>query len=174
MRLFTVAIVLTLTLASTQLTAHDYMGMEPVIIDAKLLEGVTNEDGETIKILLGTEETAGQYTLFSDSFADKTEVGLHKHDWHDEAFYVIKGSFEVINGDENEKHVVTADSVVFTPRGTKHYWKALEPDSKFLVIYTPGGWEHFFEAVTNLTPEQLEDKEFMEEFMISYDEHLFQ
>ena len=41
--------------------AHDYMGMEPLIVDAKEIEGITNEDGETIKILLRTEDTAAPY-----------------------------------------------------------------------------------------------------------------
>ena len=154
--------------------ARDYLGMEPKIIDAKKIEGVTNPEGETIKILLGTEDTAGQYTLFSDEFADITSIPMHKHDWHDEVFYVIRGKYEVINGDENNKTLVDEDSVVFTPRGTTHAWKALEPNSKILVFYTPGGWEHFFEAVIKLTPEQREDKAFMAEFLNSYDEHIFQ
>ena len=128
-----------LTVYWTAASAHDYMGMEPLIVDAKEIEGVTNEDGETIKILLRTEDTAGQYTVFSDTFADQTSVGLHKHDWHDEAFYVIRGSYSVVNGDENVRHTVTEDTIVFTPRGTVHAWTALEPDSKFLVILHPRG-----------------------------------
>ena len=43
-------------------SARDYMGMEPIIVDAKEIEGVTSESGETIKILLRAEDTAGQYT----------------------------------------------------------------------------------------------------------------
>jgi hypothetical protein len=78
----------------------------------------------------------------------------------------------VVNGNEHQKVVVDEDTVVFTPRGTIHSWTALEADSKFLVVYTPGGWEHFYEAVRALTPKQREDEEFMEEFMLSYDEHL--
>lgn len=166
------AIALTLSWAAA--SAHDYLGMEPLIVDAKEIEGVTNEDGETIKILLRTQDTAGQYTVFSDQFADRTSVGLHKHDWHDEAFYVIRGSYSVINGDENVRHTVTEDTIVFTPRGTVHSWTALEPDSKFLVIYTPGGWDHFFEAVNQLTEEQRNDAEFMDAFLLSYDEIYFQ
>ena len=165
------AFVLTAIWAATG--AHDYMGMEPLIVDAKEIEGITNDDGETIKILLRTEDTAGQYTVFSDTFAARTSVGLHKHDWHDEAFYVIRGSYSVVNGDENVRHTVTEDTIVFTPRGTVHAWTALEPDSKFLVIYTPGGWDHFFEAVGQLTDEQRDDAEFMDEFLLSYDEIYF-
>ena len=155
-------------------SARDYMGMEPIIVDAKEIEGVTSESGETIKILLRAEDTAGQYTVISDRFADQTSVGLHKHDWHDEAFYVIRGSYSIVNGDENVRHTVTEDTMVFTPRGTVHAWTALEPDSKFILIYTPGGWEHYFESVGQLTEEQRNDEEFMEEYRLSYDSIYFQ
>ena len=102
-------------------SARDYMGMEPIIVDAKEIEGVTSESGETIKILLRAEDT-----------------------------------------------------MVFTPRGTVHAWTALEPDSKFILIYTPGGWEHYFESVGQLTEEQRNDEEFMEEYRLSYDSIYFQ
>ena len=149
--------------------AHDYMGMEPLIVDAKEIVGVTTADGETVKILLRTGHTAGQYTAFSTAFADQASTRLHKHDWHDEAFYVVRGSFSVVNGDKNVRHTVTEDSMVFTPRGTLHAWTALEPDSKFIVIYTPGGWDQFAGAAMRLTEEQRNDEAFMDEFLLSHD-----
>ena len=158
-----------LTISWTAASARDYMGMEPLIVDAKEMEGITNENEETINILLRAADTAGQYSVFTDVFAGQTSVGLHKHDWHDEAFYVIRGSYSIVNGDENVRHTVTEDTMVFTPRGTVHAWTALEPDSKILVIYTPGGWENFSDAIGQLTEEQRNDEEFMDEFRLSYD-----
>lgn len=157
--------------------AADFMGMKPKILReadietrARSIEDVEAGNDQVIKILLGTEDTAGQFTMFSDVFPTaEGEVAAHSHEWHDEAFYVIRGKYEVQNGDL-EKQIVGPNTVVFSPRGSLHAWKSLEADSKMLVVYTPGGWEHFYEAVINLTPEQKEDKKFMKQFMKSYDE----
>ena len=154
-------------------SARDYMGMEPVIVDAKEIEGVTNASGETIKILLRADDTAGQYTVISDEFADQTSVGLHKHDWHDEGFYVIRGSYSISQpGDENVgiRHARIEVSLLdgTHPRLTR--WNRQQVH----LIYTPGGWEHYFEAAGQLTEEQRNDEEFMAEFRLSYDAIYFQ
>lgn len=157
-------------LLASGLQARDYMGMEPKVLKEADAPDYTNPEGETIKMLLQVHETAGQFTMFSDTFKDQTSVDPHHHKWHDEAFYVIRGSFIVSNGDLEETQIVTADTVVWTPRGTEHTWTANEPDSKFLVVYTPGGWDEFIEAWYALSDEQKEDEAFVDEFLQSYDE----
>jgi quercetin dioxygenase-like cupin family protein len=162
---------------TTVALARNYMDMEPKIIDeadvvteAEAIESDEEQD-QIIRILLGTEDTAGQYTMFSDTFKEKGgKVPAHTHDWHDEAFYVTRGQFKIVNGDMGER-TVGPNTLVFTPRGSVHAWESLEDDSHFVVFYTPGGWEHFYQAVRKLTPEQREDEAFMEGFMSSYDEN---
>jgi hypothetical protein len=39
-----------------------------------------------------------------------------------------------------------------------------------LIIYTPGGWDHYYREAIKLTPEQMEDEDFMKQFEESYDE----
>ena len=157
---------------------REYMGMEPLIVresdirvEAEAIEEITDANVQILKVLLGTEETAGQFTMFSDVFPlAGGKVPPHTHNWHDETFYVIRGSFRALNGDMGT-HVVGANTVVFTPRGQLHEWESLEDDSKFLVFYTPGGWEHYYNAVRELTDEQRADDEFMKNFQESYDEY---
>lgn len=158
-------------ISMTGLQARDYMNMEPKIMTEAEAPDYTNDVGESIKMLLQVHETAGQFTMFTDTFQDKTTVGAHHHNWHDETFYVIRGSFEIANGDLEDKQIVTEGTVVFTPRGTEHTWTANEPDSKVLVVYTPGGWDQFIDAWYQLTDEQKEDEAFVDEFLKSYDEN---
>lgn len=158
---------------------REYMGMEPLIVresdihvpGAEGIESDEESNQQILRVLLGTEETAGQFTMFSDVFPRAGgKVPPHRHNWHDETFYVIRGSFRALNGDMGAE-VVGPNTVVFTPRGQLHEWESLEDDSKFLVFYTPGGWEHYYNAVRELSEEQRADEEFMRQFQESYDEY---
>jgi len=168
-----ILIIMLILCAHTSMNAYsrDYMDMKPIILEEKNAPDYTNAQGETIKMLLKAHDTAGQYTMFSDTFKDTTAVPLHEHQWHDEAFYVVRGSYEIVNGNPDEIEIVSAGTVVFAPRGTLHKWTAVEPDSKFLVVYTPGGWDHFREAWENVDAEKKKDEAFVKEFLESYDEY---
>lgn len=158
---------------------REYMGMVPLIISesdievpgAETIEGSDDSNRQVLRILLGTDDTAGQFTMFSDIFPTAGgRVPPHMHNWHDEVFYVTRGSFRVTNGDLGTQ-IVGANSVVFSPRGQLHEWESMEDDSKFVVFYTPGGWEHYYNAVRELSDEQRADDAFMKEFQESYDEY---
>lgn len=161
-----------------QTQAHDYMELTPKIVresniqsDAINIEADRNNE-QVIKILLGTEDTAGDFTMFSDVFTEEgSVVPLHHHNWHDEAFYVVSGRFEVFLGSEDNKEIVGPGTAIFVPRGTRHGFKSLEENSKVLVVYTPGGWEHGYREGLELTPEQRKDKEFMKQFREGHDNH---
>lgn len=151
--------------------ARDYMGLTPKVVRESEIQGdATNIEAERnneqiIKILLTAEDTSGDYSMFSDVFTEKDSVvPLHHHNWHDEAFYIISGSFEIWIGSEDDKETIGPGTALFVPRGTRHGFKSLEENSKLLVVYTPGGWEHGYYEGRELTPEQREDKDFMKQF----------
>ena len=77
---------------------------------------------------------------------------------------------EVILGSEDKKEIVDPGTAIFVPRGALHGLKSLEENSKLLIIYTPGGWDHYYREAIKLTPEQMEDEDFMKQFEESYDE----
>ena len=62
------------------------------------------------------EDTAGQYTMFSDAFTNEGSlVPLPNHRQLDEALYEVSGRFEVVNGNGKEKEVVGPGMMVFLP-----------------------------------------------------------
>lgn len=161
-----------------QAQARDYMDLAPKVVresetqsDAVNIEADRNNE-QIIKILLSAEDTAGDYSMFSDVFTEKDSVvPLHHHNWHDEAFYVISGSFEIWLDSEDNKEIAGPGTALFVPRGTRHGFKSLEENSKLLIVYTPGGWEYGYREGRELTKEQRDDKVFMKQFRESHDNH---
>ncbi len=163
-----------------QAEARDYMNMKPKIVrESEIQSGATNVEAaqnneQVVKILLTADDTAGGFSMFSDVFQKGSLVPLHAHNWHDEAFYVVSGRFEVVLGNKDKKEIVGPGTAIFVPRGTPHGFESLDDNCKFLVMYTPGGWEHYYRETLKLTPEQREDKDFMKQFKESYDNYALQ
>ncbi|MEV7817526.1 MULTISPECIES: cupin domain-containing protein [Streptomyces] len=66
---------------------------------------------------------------------------LHKHG--DEAFYLLKGELEFLNGDDT--FMASEGDFVFVPRGTRHRFKNVgTEDVTMAFLFTPGGPESFF------------------------------
>lgn len=157
--------------------AEDYLGMQPIVIHDEDVPWIDSPAaaGEQVKVYLGTEDTAGQFTFITSKFnSGDTVITPHKHNWHDETFYVVRGSFRVVNGDVDEEFIVGEGATVFSPRGTWHAWEANEPDSQLIMFYTPSGFDKVLPAALELTPEQRRDRQFMQEFGLRYDSIRYQ
>ncbi len=138
---------------------------------ATTVEEAENND-QIIRILLGADDTGGQYTFFSDVFPEaESLVPLHMHALHDETFYIISGSFEVTLGSTDNKSIATAGTAIFVPREVLHAFRTLEDNSKLVIVYTPGGWEDYYNASLELTDEQKNDEAFMKQFRESWDSY---
>ncbi len=169
-------------LLACQTETHDetteHLNMEAKIVresdiqsGATTVEEAENND-QIIKILLGADDTGGQYTFFSDVFPEpESIVPLHKHALHDETFYIVSGSFEVTLGSNEDKSIATPGTAIFVPRETLHAFRTLEDNSKLVIVYTPGGWEDYYNASLELTDEQKNDEAFMKEFRESWDSY---
>ena len=168
-------------IACQSVTPHatsESMGMVPEIIrESEIQTGATTVEQEEnneqiIKILLGADDTADQFTLFSDVFPQaESVVPPHIHKLHDEAFYIVNGSFEVTLGSVDNKTIESAGATVWVPRGTLHAFRTIEDGSKFAVVFTPAGWENGYNAGRALTDDQRNDEAFMKEFRATWDSY---
>ena len=73
-------------------------------------------------------------------------VPQHIHHGHDEAFYILNGTFRFkVGGDMAE---ATAGTFVFLPLGTAHAWTNIGREAgKVVLIFMPGGMSGFFEEL---------------------------
>jgi quercetin dioxygenase-like cupin family protein len=70
----------------------------------------------------------------------------HLHTWTDEAFYVLSGALEFLDGDQT--FVAEAGAFVFIPRNHRHRFKNVgSEDARTLFLFTPGPAESFFLTV---------------------------
>jgi quercetin dioxygenase-like cupin family protein len=181
LRLIAAPVVLTGLLAC-QTETHEAVN-EPLSMVSKIVRESDIQTGTTtveeaenndqiIKILLGADDTGEQFTLFTDVFPQaESLVPLHMHALHDEAFYIVAGSFEITLGSADNKSIATPGTTIFVPRETLHAFKTLEDSSKVLIVYTPGGWEDYYNASLELTDDQRNDEAFMKEFRESWDSY---
>lgn len=76
-------------------------------------------------------------------------VPQHIHHGHDEAFYVLRGTFRFKVDDELAEAPV--GTFVFIPRGTAHAWTNIGSEAgRVAIIFTPGGMSGFFEELEPL------------------------
>ena len=129
-------------------------------------EGMNNQ-----YLKLTTEQTSGAFTLNEDNMEPGIVIPKHKHHFHDETFIVTKGVIHYIVADE--EYEATVGDVIFIPRHTAHTLEIRgdEPGSH-IMVYNPGGYDLMKEAGKKLTPEQLEDEEFMARFTLESDFHV--
>lgn len=110
MKKIIVILVIGIITLSTAL-ARDYLNsVTKMISEAEYdaqndIEGADGQ-GQIIRLLLGADDTQGQFSMFSDTHPEAgARVRAHKHEWHDEAFYIIRGRYEVLNGELGDEWV---------------------------------------------------------------------
>lgn len=118
---------------------------------------------ETFAIKVTGEQTDGAFA-FMDGLIEPDHGNLpHIHSKEDEAFYIVSGAFEFING--NERITAGSGDFVYIPRGTRHAFKNIgtEP-ARLLVFYTPAGPESFFlaQGEVDRAPDPWPDEKFNE------------
>ena len=86
------------------------------------------------------------------SLAPDVRVPEHIHHGHDEAYYILEGTYHFKVGDELAE--APAGTFVFIPRGTPHAWANIGGHAgRVAVIFTPGGMAGYFEELEPLLPE---------------------
>lgn len=121
--------------------------------------------GDTITVKATAAQTGGSTTVLEILAVPGGGPPPHVHANEDEAWYVLDGEFEVLQGDETLR--LTAGGFAFVPRGTLHRFENVsDTPSRVLIIFTPGGFDGFFfeaglpvvegEAAPPLGPEEIE------------------
>ena len=103
--------------------------------------------GELLTYKLPSQQTGGAYALFEVTTQPGAGPPPHVQHREDESFYVLKGEYEFLSGEQTLR--VGAGSLVYVPKGTLHAHKNVgEGTGRMLLTQTPGGlYEHFFEEV---------------------------
>ncbi|GAA0915255.1 cupin domain-containing protein [Streptomyces thermoalcalitolerans] len=107
-------------------------------------EGVIRLTGhETFSVKVTSEQTDGALALMDGTVEPGYGNVPHIHSKEDEAFYVLTGEFEFLNG--NQRFTAGPGDFIYIPKGTRHAFRnvAREP-ARLLVFYTPAGPESFF------------------------------
>lgn len=102
--------------------------------------------GDTYTLKARAGMTGGVVALVEASIPAGSGPPPHVHQNEDEAYYVLEGELEVLDGEET--FVARPGSFVFVPRGTVHRFRNVGfGHAHMLVLITPAGFEEFFRAV---------------------------
>jgi mannose-6-phosphate isomerase-like protein (cupin superfamily) len=102
--------------------------------------------GDTYTLKATGDTTGGALSLVEASIPAGSGPPPHIHANEDEAYYVLDGELEVLDGDRTFK--AGPGSFVFIPRGTLHRFRNTgHGHARMLVIFVPSGFEQFFKAV---------------------------
>ncbi len=114
--------------------------------------------GDSQRILLTGEDTAGIYSLIENYNLPGVSIPLHLHRNEDETFYVVSSEVDFqING---EVVRATAGTTVYLPRNAPHSFTVVgsEP-AKMLMMLMPAGLEKYFEELSQLPTDEPPDME---------------
>ena len=121
-----------------------------------------------MRTLATAELTGGAFELVEDVRGEGQGPAPHVHRRSDEAFYVLAGRFTFTRGDDELE--ARPGSLVFIPKGTRHRYRALEDDSRVLILYLPaGGFDDFLRELDGLLADGLTSAEAMASLTGKYD-----
>jgi len=96
--------------------------------------------GDTYTLKVDAADTNGSLALIEGTVPPGGGPEPHVHNAHDEAFYLLSGELEFLNGDESV--TAAAGSFFFVPRGTRHRFINRGYDAaRMIFFFTPGGPE---------------------------------
>jgi quercetin dioxygenase-like cupin family protein len=100
--------------------------------------------GDTYTIKASGESTSGSLGFVEATVPPGGGPIAHVHSRTDEAFYVISGELELLDGART--FIARTGDFVFIPRGIRHRFKNTGLHSaRLLFMFTPGGEERVFE-----------------------------
>lgn len=106
-------------------------------------------DAGVVRFLVSSEETNGAWSLVEVTEMPGYHTNLHRHNYTDEAFYVLEGALTVKINDKTTEY--PAGSYVLVPRGTPHaQGNRGKVPVKVLLTMTPGGFEQSFKDRVDL------------------------
>ncbi len=122
--------------------------------------------GDSMRFVLSSADTDGQYTLIEDTMKPGMHAKLHLHREHAESFYVIAGSVNFTIG--SQTHTATPGTTIYISPNTPHAAKADEHGT-MLTLWSPGDLEGLFRDFAALTPAQASDPAIAAAISTKYD-----
>ncbi len=112
----------------------------PLILTSEESKAVATDSG-TVRFLASSENTNGAFATLELTEREYV-TDLHRHNFTDEAYYILEGTLTVyLNG---KIHKLGPGAYIFIPKGTPHAQGNLEKTPvKVLLTVTPGGFEGF-------------------------------
>jgi quercetin dioxygenase-like cupin family protein len=106
--------------------------------------------GLNMRILLRSDETAGDFSAIVAIHQPGQGPPHHKHAHQDEYFLVMEGQYLLII-DHGNPRVVGPGTLVYVPRGTVHSFKNIgDCPAKVLDWSIPGGQDRYFQEISDL------------------------
>ncbi|MGY2397867.1 cupin domain-containing protein [Pseudomonas sp. SDO5271_S396] len=101
--------------------------------------------GVQLRILLSSQETAGQFCMVEGLMPPGCDAGLHMHIHEDESMHLYEGELEVTIGEE--VFTLRAGESYFAPRNVPQRLRNLGNTTvRAVVMGTPGGFDEFVTA----------------------------
>lgn len=136
----------------------------PAVIHHPAGSGPTIWFGDAIYTFKATRDTTnGMLTLAEATVPPGGGPPPHIHESLDEAFFVLGGELEFLNGEDTFR--AGEGSFVFIPRGTRHRFRNVGLHyARLLFMFVPGGMENFFteigtEATATEAPQPLTEEQ---------------
>lgn len=102
-----------------------------------------NAFGDTMILHLGTDDTGGKFSMWTEITPPGGGPPPHYHENEDEWFWPLSGDAEFFI--DNEWTLAPAKTTVFAPRRSIHTFRNPNPEPLEMLIQTiPGGFDHFF------------------------------
>jgi mannose-6-phosphate isomerase-like protein (cupin superfamily) len=96
-----------------------------------------------IRIIAGTDSTAGCFSLVEATEEPGSAAPLHVHHGEAEAFYILEGTIELTCGEDTL--TATAGDFVYTPKDVPHKYAVIgERAARVLLLFSRPGFESFF------------------------------
>jgi quercetin dioxygenase-like cupin family protein len=143
-------------------------GREPVLLASG--EGGRFDVPGPYTVKLAGEQTAGTLAVLESTFQAGEGAPLHRHQGHDETFYVVSGRFQFRCGEETFEE--GPGGFVHVPRTYPHSFTSIGGPSTVLVMLSPAGFEKFFIEAAGLSASGRPDPAAMRTVLQKYDQEL--
>jgi len=98
--------------------------------------------GDIYNLKLTAQESNGSLSFIHAVVPPGNGPVAHIHKENDEAFYLLEGELEFLDGEKT--FTASAGDFVFVPRGVRHRFKNLtSAEVKMVFLFTPAGQEEF-------------------------------
>jgi mannose-6-phosphate isomerase-like protein (cupin superfamily) len=107
--------------------------------------------GADLTIKISSRDTNGAFAVFEGHTLPLDGPPLHRHQDHDEWWYIVKGEycFEV----DGKEIYASEGATVFAPRGSRHTFQNIGAKPGWTITtVVPGGLDLFFEDLERVAP----------------------